>query len=294
MEYSVLLDEYAPAPTDAEVAAKVAAAVKDAAECGDEAVWRFCLESLDLTTLSYFDSERSVADFVRRAAQMTQSYPSLPEVATVCVYPSFVDIAGIGVEGTGIGVTSVAGSFPTSQTFLEVKMLEVAMAVENGADEIDVVMNGGELVEGEPDRLVSDLGLLREEAGEDTVFKVIIESGLLGTAEDVYRASLLAIFAGADFVKTSTGKAACGATPESAVVICRALKEYYRRTGKRVGIKIAGGVRTAEDAALYYAIVRNMLGDEWLTPSLFRIGASAPLASALISAITGVSEPYFK
>lgn len=190
-------------------------------------------------------------------------------------------------------MTSVAGGFPAAQTYLEVKMLEVAMAVENGADEIDVVMNAGEMVEGEFDRLANDLELLCREAGQEVTFKVIIESGMLETPEDVYRASMLAILSGADFVKTSTGKSAYGATPKSAMVICNAIKDYYLQTGINVGIKLAGGIRTVDDAVLYYTIVENMLGREWLTPSLFRFGASAPLANALLSAVTGDTQSYF-
>ena len=236
---------------------------------------------------------RSVAEFVKKAVDVPAKYPGMPNVATICVYPSFVDIVGLGVAGTNIGVTSVAGGFPAAQTFLEVKMLEVAMAIENGADEIDVVMNAGEMVEGEFDRLANDLELLCKEAGQEVTFKVIIESGMLEKAEDVYRASLLAIFSGADFVKTSTGKSQYGATPRSAMVICNAIKDYYLQTGINVGIKLAGGIRTVDDAVLYYTIVENMLGKEWLTPSLFRIGASAPLANALITAATGDTKPYF-
>lgn len=167
------------------------------------------------------------------------------------------------------------------------------MAVENGADEIDVVMNAGEMVEGDFDRLANDLEMLCNEAGKEVIFKVIIESGMLTKPEEVYRASLLAILSGADFVKTSTGKSAYGATPKSVMVICNAIKDYYLQTGINVGIKIAGGVRTVDDAVLYYTLVENLLGREWLTPSLFRFGASAPLANALLSAITGEEQHYF-
>lgn len=293
MEYSVLLQKYAPVASDELVSSVVAKAQADMERNRNEDVYKFCLGALDLTTLSGSDSVGSVARFVKKAVDLPAKYPGLPYVSTICVYPSFVDIAGLGVEGTPIGVTSVAGGFPAAQTFLEVKMLEVAMAVESGADEIDVVMNAGEMVEGDFDRLANDLELLCREAGKEVVFKVIIESGMLRTPEEVYRASMLAILSGADFVKTSTGKSAYGATPKSAMVICNAIKDYYLQTGINVGIKLAGGIRTAEDAVLYYTIVENMLGREWLTPSLFRIGASAPLANALITAATGDSKPYF-
>ena len=287
MDYSVLLQKYAPVASDSLVESVVAKARAEMDRNRNEEVYRFCFSALDLTTLSGSDSVRSVAEFVKKAVDVPVRFPGMPNVATVCVYPSFVDIAGLGVEGTNIGVTSVAGGFPAAQTYLEVKMLEVAMAVENGADEIDVVMNAGEMVEGEFDRLVC------REAGQEVTFKVIIESGMLETPEDVYRASMLAILSGADFVKTSTGKSAYGATPKSAMVICNAIKDYYLQTGINVGIKLAGGIRTVDDAVLYYTIVENMLGREWLTPSLFRFGASAPLANALLSAVTGGTQSYF-
>lgn len=288
-----MLQKYAPVASDSLVESVVAKARAGMDRNRNEEVYKFCFSALDLTTLSGSDSVRSVAEFVKKAVDIPAKYPGMPNVATICVYPSFVDIVGLGVAGTNIGVTSVAGGFPAAQTFLEVKMLEVAMAIENGADEIDVVMNAGEMVEGEFDRLANDLELLSKEAGQEVTFKVIIESGMLAKAEDVYRASLLAIFSGADFVKTSTGKSQYGATPRSAMVICNAIKDYYLQTGINVGIKLAGGIRTVDDAVLYYTIVENMLGKEWLTPSLFRIGASAPLANALLTAATGDTKPYF-
>jgi deoxyribose-phosphate aldolase len=203
-----------------------------------------------------------------------------------------VDVAGLALGGSAISVTSVAGGFPSSQTFIEVKMLEAAMAVESGADEIDVVIAVGEMLEGEFDRMASTLSLLREEVGAETVLKVIVESGALKTPQLIRDASLLAMMAGADFVKTSTGKIDVAATPESVVVMCEAIGDYHRATGRRVGIKIAGGVRTAAEASLYYTIVEDILGPEWLTPDLFRIGASS-LANNLLTAIEGREITYF-
>lgn len=293
MEYAALLEKYTPVASDDLVKSIVAKAKAEMDRNRNEEVYKFCFGALDLTTLNNNDSVRSVAEFVKKAVDVPTRFPNVPNVSSICVYPSFVDIVGLGVEGTDIAVTSVAGGFPTAQTFLEVKMLEVAMAVENGADEIDVVMNAGEMVEGDFDRLANDLEMLCNEAGKEVIFKVIIESGMLTKPEEVYRASLLAILSGADFVKTSTGKSAYGATPKSVMVICNAIKDYYLQTGINVGIKIAGGVRTVDDTVLYYTLVENLLGREWLTPSLFRFGASAPLANALLSAITGEEQHYF-
>lgn len=292
MEYSLLLEKYAPAASAEEVDAVVAKAKADSARNCNADVYKLCYGAIDLTTLTESDSVKSVAEFVKKAVDFERKFPHIPNVATVCVFPSFVDIVGLGVDGTEVGVTSVAGGFPASQTFLEVKMLEVAMAVENGADEVDVVLNVGEMLEGDWDRAANDVELMRREAGDDVIFKVIIESGALKTPEMIRKASLLSMLAGADFIKTSTGKIPVAATPEAAVVMCTAIKDYYAQTGRKVGFKAAGGVRTAEDSALYYTIIENILGPEWLTPRLFRIGASS-LANNLISAIEGEEVKYF-
>ena len=188
-------------------------------------------------------------------------------------------------------ITSVAGAFPASQSFIEVKALEVAMAIENGADEIDIVLNPGMMIAGHESEAASEVEVLREEA-KDVVLKVIIESGALKTPELIRRASLVSMFAGADFVKTSTGKIDVAATPEAAFVMCHAIKDYYNLTGRKVGFKAAGGVKTPEDAALYYTIVEEVLGKEWLTTDLFRIGASSA-ANNLISAIEDKVVNYF-
>ena len=255
-------------------------------------VWRLCYSAIDLTSLGGTDSDRSINEFVTKAVQFGIDFPHIPNVASICVYPPFVDVVGLALGNSGIAITGVGGGFPSSQTFIEVKMLEVAMAVENGADEIDVVITIGEMLEGEYDRMASTLQILRDELGDDTVMKVIIESGALKTPQLIRDASLLAMFAGADFVKTSTGKIDVAATPEAAVVMCTAICDYYSKTGRKVGFKAAGGVRNAKDSALYFTIVEEILGPDWLTPKLFRIGASS-LANNLISAIEGREIKYF-
>ena len=291
MENLTKLQEYAPAPTVEEVAEKVAAA-RAAAKANETIdVYKFCYSTIDLTTLACTDSVESVTRFARRAAEFYIDYPHIPNVASICVYPPFVETVGLAVDGTPMRITSVSGGFPASQTFLEVKVLETAMAIENGADEIDIVINVGELLEGRLDEMASEIEVLREEAS-DVVLKVIIESGALKTPELIRKASLLSMMAGTDFVKTSTGKIDVAATPEAAVVMCEAIRDYYEKTGRKVGFKAAGGVRTAEDAALYYTIVEQTLGKEWLTPELFRIGASS-VANNLISAIEGKEIKYF-
>lgn len=291
MEYANHLQEYAPAPAAEWVTEKLTAIRAAAEQNNCTEVYRLCLSALDLTTLSCCDSAESVAAMARRAAEFYIDYPHLQNVASLCVYPPFVESVGLAVDGTPMRITSVAGGFPSSQTFLEVKMLEVAMAIENGADEVDIVLNVGEMLNGNYDEAANEVEVLREESDGATL-KVILETGALSQPDLIYNASLLAMAAGADFIKTSTGKIDTGATPEAAVVMCQAIGEYYNKTGRRVGFKAAGGVRTVEDAALYYTIVKETLGSEWLTPELFRIGASS-LANNLLSAIEGKEIKYF-
>jgi len=292
MEYTSKLGLYAPAASAQEIAAAVAEMEKLAAANRTPDVYKLCYSAIDLTTLNCTDSDGSVREFTRKAVDFASHFPGIPNVASICVYPLFVDVVGLALGDSDIAVTSVAGGFPSAQTFLEVKILEVAMAVESGADEIDIVINVGELLGGEMERMANTVEAIRAEMGEGTVLKVIVESGALKTPQAVRDASLLSMMAGADFVKTSTGKIDVSATPEAAVVMCTAIRDYYEKTGRKVGFKAAGGVRTAEDAALYYTIVQKILGEEWLTPRLFRIGASS-LANNLLGAITGTAVKYY-
>ena len=276
MEYANHLNEYAPAWSEAQVDQEVARIREAAKRNHNTDVYKMCYSAIDLTTLSCNDSVTSVTEFARKAAEFYQKYPHIPNVASICIYPAFVETVG----------------FPAAQTFLEVKALEVAMAVENGADEIDIVLNVGRMLTGEYDEAANEVEVIRSEMDGDIVLKVIIESGALKTPDLIRKASLLSMFAGADFVKTSTGKIDVAATPEAAVVMCQAIRDYYAKTGRKVGFKAAGGVRTAEDGALYYTIVEEILGKEWLTTDLFRIGASSA-ANNILSAIEGREIKYF-
>lgn len=291
MEYANHLNEYAAAPSAEEVAREVAALREAAAANNNADVFRFCYSAIDLTTLSCNDSTASVSAFAERCMEFYSAYPHIPNVASICIYPPFVETVGLAVDGSSMRITAVAGGFPSSQTFLEVKMLEVAMAIENGADEIDIVLNAGKMLTGAYDEAANEVEVLRAEAA-GTVLKVILETGALKTPELIRKASLLSMFAGADFIKTSTGKIDVAATPEAAVVMCHAIRDYFERTGRRVGFKAAGGVRTAADAALYYTIVEKILGPEWLTTDLFRIGASSA-ANNLLSAIEGREVKFY-
>lgn len=291
MEYSNRLKDYAAAPTVEQVAEEVAALRKASEENYNTDVYKFCYSSIDLTTLSCNDSVESVTAFARRCAEFYIDYPHIPNVASICVYPPFVETVGLAIDGTPMRITSVAGGFPSSQTFLEVKTLEVAMALENGADEIDIVINVGKVMTGAYDEAANEVEVLRSES-EGAVLKTILETGALKSPELIRTASILAMEAGSDFIKTSTGKIDVAATPEAAVVMCHAIKDYYEKTGRKVGFKAAGGVRTAEDAALYYTIVERILGKEWITTDLFRIGASSA-ANNILSAIEGQQVKYY-
>ncbi len=292
MEYTNLLNTYAPAASEAQVEAQVSQFKALSVRNYNREVYKFCFSAIDLTTLSCNDSEESVRAFASKCAAFYQEYPHIPNVASICVYPSFVETVGLVVDGTPMRITSVAAGFPASQTFLEVKALEVAMAIESGADEIDIVMNVGMILTGQNELAANEVQVIRDEMDCETTLKVIIESGALKTPEYIRTASLLSIFAGADFIKTSTGKIDIAATPEAAVVMCQAIKDYFDTTGVRIGFKVAGGVRTAEDAALYYTIVEEILGKEWLTTELFRIGASSA-ANNLLSAIEEKTVAYY-
>ncbi|WP_418992221.1 deoxyribose-phosphate aldolase [Alistipes sp.] len=292
MEYANHLNEYAPAPSAEEVDREVARIREASRRNRTTEVYKLCFSAIDLTTLLCTDSTTSVTAFARKAVEFYEKYPAIPNVASICIYPAFVETVGLAVDPTPMRITSVAGGFPAAQTFLEVKALEVAMAVENGADEVDIVLNVGRMLTGEYDEAANEVEVIRAETSDDVVLKVIIESGALKTPELIRKASLLSMFAGADFIKTSTGKIDVAATPEAAVVMCQAIRDYYEKTGRKVGFKAAGGVRTAEDAALYYTIVEEILGPEWLTTDLFRIGASSA-ANNLLSAIEGREIKFF-
>ena len=292
MEYTPTLRNFGPAPTADEVSALLEKIGPQARRNCRTEVYKRCFGCIDLTSLGATDSRRSIGEFTRKAIELPRHFPQAGSVASICVYPVFVETVGLAAGDSKMAITSVSGGFPSSQTYLEVKMLETAMAVENGADEIDVVISLGEMLSGEYDLMGNEIETLRNEVGDDVVLKVILESGVLARPELIHRAAVIAMEAGADFIKTSTGKAAVSATPEAAVVMCMAIREFAERTGRRVGFKAAGGISTPQDAVLYYTIVERILGPQWLTPALFRIGASS-LAGNLLNAIVGREENYF-
>lgn len=246
---------------------------------------------IDLTTLNTDDSQSSVSKFIQKVNDFDNEYPQYPNVAAVCVYSNFAGLVRSVLDVSKVKIAVVAGGFPSGQTFSAVKVADAALAVDDGADEVDVVMNVGMLRDGNYEELCDELIEVKH-AIKDSHMKVIIESGALKDAEQIRTASILAMWSEADFIKTSTGKVYAGASPEAAYVMCSCIKEYYEKTGRKVGFKAAGGVRSTEDALLYYAIVKEVLGEEWLNNGLFRIGASS-LANNILSDILGEPVKYF-
>lgn len=254
-------------------------------------VYRLCLSCIDLTTLATTDSPTSVSAFVERVNAFDEDYPELPHVAAICVYPNFAEIVRTVLDVTGVNIACVSAGFPSAQTFPEVKVAETALAVSQGANEIDVVNNVGLLLDGDYESVSDELSEIKNSC-HGAKLKVILETGALKTAQLIKTASILALYSGADFLKTSTGKVYPGASLEAAYVMCQCIKEYYEATGTMVGFKAAGGVAATEEAVMYYCVVRDVLGDKWMTPEYFRIGASR-LANNLLSSIIGVETKHF-
>lgn len=292
MEYPHHFSRFPASPSHEEIAAILRDIEPKALGNRNPEVYKRCFAALDLTSLNSDDSTAQIEELTRRVIEFQEHFPDIPPIASICVYPVFVETVALTAGKYPLAITSVAGGFPAAQTFMEVKVLEATMAVENGADEIDVVLNPGYILSGEYDRAGSELEMIREELGEEIVLKVILETGLLGRPEVIQKAALIAMEAGADFIKTSTGKTPVSATPEAAVAMCEAIRAFYIETGRRVGFKVAGGVTTPEDSALYHSVVMHILGEEWLHPGLFRIGASS-LANRLLSAIRKEEVRYF-
>jgi len=231
---------------------------------------------IDLTTLNSHDTKETVWQMVEKVNQ-SEGTLNLPNVAAVCVYPVFVETVKQSLLAKGVKIASVAAGFPSSQTFIEIKIAETAMAVMAGADEIDIVFNLGHFFEGAYEEIADEIAEIKDSCRGATL-KVILETGALVTAENIQRATILAMYSGADFVKTSTGKGYPGATPEAFYTICKTIKQYHALTGNKVGVKVSGGIRTAEEAIRYYTIAEYVLGKEWLNKDLFRIGASSLIA----------------
>lgn len=291
-KYALALSKYNTHLHDDEARMKVDKLILNKLDENDNLeVKKQILNCIDLTTLKCTDTEESVLEFTEKVNDLTDSYPDIPTIAAVCVYPNMAEIVSDTLEADGVNIACVSGGFPSSQTFMEVKVAETAMALHCGADEIDIVMPVGKFLSGDYEGVCDEISELKDICG-DKKLKVILETGVLMTAENIKKAALICMYSGADFIKTSTGKEAISATPDAALVMCEAIREYYKETGRKVGFKAAGGINTVKKALAYYTIVKEVLGNEWLNNEWFRIGASS-LANPLLTEITGQEIKLF-
>ena len=291
-KYLTALAKYDSQLNDADVQVQVAALIeKKVPENNTEEVKKFLFNCIDLTTLNTTDSDESVMRFTEKVNRFDDEFPDLKNVAAICVYPNFAQVVKDTLEVEGINIACVSGGFPSSQTFTEVKIAETAMALADGADEIDIVIPVGAFLSGDYETMCEEIMELKETCKEHPL-TVSLETGALKTASNIKKASILSMSSGADFIKTSTGKQQPAATPEAAYVMCQAIKEYYEQTGNKVGFKPAGGINTVNDALIYYTIVKEVLGKEWLSNELFRLGTSR-LANLLLSEIKGEELKFF-
>ncbi len=291
-KYEAALALYETNLSDNEVKAKTAQIIdKYVAENNTLEVKKFLFNCIDLTTLKTEDSEESVLKFTERVNDFEEQYPDLKNVAAICVYPCFAKIVSQSLEVEDVNIACVSAGFPSSQTFTEVKVAETALALADGATEIDIVISVGKFLSGDYEGMCDEIEEIKTICGERHL-KTILETGALKTAENIMKASILSMYSGADFIKTSTGKQEPAATPEAAYVMCRAIKAYYEQTGRKVGFKPAGGINCVNDALVYYTIVKEVLGEEWLNNHLFRLGTSR-LANLLLSEIVGENVKFF-
>ena len=291
-KYVATLKKYKTELNDDEVKASVEKLLNEhLSENNTLDVKKFLFNCIDLTTLKETDNDEYVMQFTQKVNQFDEEYPELKNVAAICVYPCFAEIVRDTLEVEDVNVACVSGGFPSSQTYPEVKIVETALAIKDGADEIDIVISVGKYLAGDYESMCDEIDEIKETCKDHTL-KVILETGALKHASDIKKASLLSLYAGGDFIKTSTGKIAISATPEAAYVMCQAIKEYYEQTGIKKGFKAAGGINTVQDAQKYYTIVKEILGEEWLDNSLFRLGTSR-LANLLLSEIVGKEVKFF-
>ena len=291
-KYDEALSKYNCNISDAEVAEAVKKIITEKVPQNDtEDVKRFMFGSIELTTLTTQDSAESVLKLVEKVNQFAHEYPAMPHVATVVTYPRFTKLVSESLEVEGVIPTCVSGAFPSSQALLEIKIAETGLAVRDGAENVDIVMHVGEFLSGDYETVCDEISEQKATCG-DVPMKVILETGDLGSCANIKKASILSMYAGADYIKTSTGKEKVSATPEAAYVMCQAIKEYYDETGIMVGFKPAGGINTVMDALTYYTIVKEVLGEKWLTNYYFRLGTSR-LANLLLSELEGREVKFF-
>ena len=291
-KYEKALEMYETNLNDAEVQATVKQIIEEKVSQNDTLnVKKFLFGSIELTTLSTTDTEEKVLRMVEKVNRFDREYPDIPHVAAVCVYPVFTELVSKSLEVDGVEITNVCGNFPSSQARMEVKVAETQLAVADGATEIDIVLPVGKFLSGDYEGVCDDISEMKQACGTAPM-KVILETGDLETASNIKKAALLSMYAGADYIKTSTGKEKVSATPEAAYVMCQAIKAYHEKTGIQIGFKPAGGINTVMDAVIYYTIVQQVLGDQWLTNKWFRMGTSR-LTNLLLSEILGKETKFF-
>ena len=291
-KYEEALNLYNTDLSDADIQAAVKKIITEKVHENDTPeVKKFLFGSIELTSLNTTDSDVSIMAFTEKVNRFDSAYPNFPHVAAVCTYPCFAEVVNDTLEVDGVEITCVSGSFPSSQALIEVKVAETALALKDGATEIDIVMPVGKFLSGNYAELCEEIAELKQVCGEHAM-KVILETGDLKTAANIKKAAILSMYAGADYIKTSTGKEKISATPEAAYLMCQAIKEYYEKTGIQIGFKPAGGINTVMDAIIYYTIVKEMLGEKWLTNKWFRLGTSR-LANMLLSEMTGEEVKFF-
>ena len=291
-KYEKALELYETNLNDAEVQAAVKQIIEEKVPQNDTLdVKKFLFGSIELTTLSTTDTEEKVLRMVEKVNRFDREYPDIPHVAAVCVYPVFTELVSKSREVDGVEITNVCGNFPSSQARMEVKVAETQLAVADGATEIDIVLPVGKFLSGDYEGVCDDISEMKQACGAAPM-KVILETGDLETASNIKKAALLSMYAGADYIKTSTGKEKVSATPEAAYVMCQAIKAYHEKTGIQIGFKPAGGINTVIDAVIYYTIVQQVLGEQWLTNKWFRMGTSR-LTNLLLSEILGKETKFF-
>ena len=290
--YEKALELYETNLNDAEVQATVKQIIEEKVPQNDTLdVKKFLFGSIELTTLSTTNTEEKVLRMVEKVNRFDREYPDIPHVAAVCVYPVFTELVSKSLEVDGVEITNVCGNFPSSQARMEVKVAETQLAVADGATEIDIVLPVGKFLSGDYEGVCDDISEMKQACGAAPM-KVILETGDLETASNIKKAALLSMYAGADYIKTSTGKEKVSATPEAAYVMCQAIKAYHEKTGIQIGFKPAGGINTVMDAVIYYTIVQQVLGERWLTNKWFRMGTSR-LTNLLLSEILGKETKFF-
>lgn len=291
-KYELALSKYNTNLIDSDIQQKTFALINNkTAENNTLEVKKILFSCIDITTLNTTDSDESVMRFTERVNKFDDQYPDLQNVAAICVYPNFAEVVRNTLEIENVKIACVSAGFPSSQTFTEVKIAETALAIADGADEIDIVLSVGKFLNEDYESVCEEIQEIKDVC-KDRHLKVILETGALRSASNIKKASILSMYSGADFIKTSTGKQQPAATPEAACVMCEAIKEYYDQTGIKVGFKPAGGINTINDAVIYYTIVKEILGEEWLNNTLFRLGTSR-LANLLLSDITGEEVKFF-